>query len=68
MSLITVFGITLAYLWAFLTRPAFATDSNVGGYPKGARIMRSDGLGYWFNTVENNTTDPVAAPVVKDHK
>lgn len=39
----------------------FATDSNVGGYPKGARIMRSDGLGYWFNTVENNTTDPEAA-------
>lgn len=37
---------------------AFAADSNVGGYPKGARIMRSDGLGYWFNTVENNTTDP----------
>ncbi len=36
----------------------FAADSNVGGYPKGARIMRSDGLGYWFNTVENNTTDP----------
>jgi len=40
---------------------AFATDPNVGGYPKGARIMRSDGLGYWFNTVENNTTDPEAA-------
>ncbi len=39
----------------------FANDSNVGGYPKGARIMRSDGLGYWFNTVENNTTDPEAA-------
>ncbi len=39
----------------------FATDSNVGGYPKGARIMRSDGLGYWFNTVENNTTDPEVA-------
>lgn len=39
----------------------FAADSNVGGYPKGARIMRSDGLGYWFNTVENNTTDPEAA-------
>lgn len=36
----------------------FAADSNVGGYPKGARIMRSDGLGYWMNTVENNTTDP----------
>lgn len=39
----------------------FATDTNVGGYPKGARIMRSDGQGYWFNTVENNVTDPEAA-------
>jgi len=36
----------------------FAADANVGGYPKGARIMCSDGLGYWFNTVENNVTDP----------
>lgn len=36
----------------------FANDSNVGGYPKGARIMRSDGLGYWLNIAENNTTDP----------
>lgn len=43
---------------------AFATDSNVGGYPKGARIMRSDGLGYWFNTVENNTTNPEGAGAV----
>lgn len=39
----------------------FATDTYVGGYPKGARVMRSDGMGYWFNTVENNTTDPEAA-------
>jgi len=38
----------------------FAADSNVGGYPKGARVMRSDGLGYWINTTENNTTDPEA--------
>lgn len=36
----------------------FAADTNVVGYPKGARIMRSDGTGYWFNTVENNVTDP----------
>lgn len=36
----------------------FAADSNVNGYPKGARIMRSDGAGYWMNTVENNTVDP----------
>lgn len=39
----------------------FATDTNVNGYPKGARIMRADGLGYWFNTVENNVTDPESA-------
>jgi len=38
----------------------FAADTNVGGYPKGARVMRSDGLGYWINTTENNTTDPEA--------
>lgn len=39
---------------------AFANDSHVGGYPKGARVMRSDGMGYWLNTVDNNTTDPEA--------
>ena len=39
----------------------FATDTNVGGYPKGARVMRSDGAGYWFNTAENNVTDPEGA-------
>lgn len=42
----------------------FATDSNVGGYPKGARVLRSDGLGYWFNTTDNNTTDPEGAGAV----
>lgn len=42
----------------------FATDTNVGGYPKGARIMRTDGTGYWFNTVENNVTDPESAGAV----
>lgn len=39
---------------------AFATDSNVGGYPKGARILRADGNGYWLNQTDNNTTDPDA--------
>jgi hypothetical protein len=38
----------------------FAADSNVGGYPKGARVLRTDGLGYWINTTDNNTTDPEA--------
>lgn len=42
----------------------FAADSNVGGYPKGARVLRSDGLGYWFNTTDNNTTDPEGAGAV----
>ncbi len=38
----------------------FATDDNVNGYPRGAVVLRSDGLGGWLNTVENNTTDPEA--------
>ena len=41
----------------------FATDTNVAGYPKGARVLRSDGLGYWFNTVDGNATDPEANAV-----
>lgn len=50
----------------------FATNINVGGYPKGARVMRSDGAGYWINTVENNETNPeadgaAAAGWVPDH-
>jgi hypothetical protein len=36
----------------------FASDTNVNGYPKGARVLRSDGLGYWYNTADNNTTNP----------
>jgi len=39
----------------------FAGDTNVGGYPKGARVLRSDGLGYWFNTVDNQLVDPESA-------
>jgi hypothetical protein len=38
----------------------FANDSNVTGYPKGARVLRTDGLGYWLNTADNNVTDPEA--------
>ena len=37
---------------------SFATDTNVAGYPKGARVLRSDGLGYWLNTADDNQTDP----------
>ncbi|WP_332613363.1 glycine-rich domain-containing protein [Achromobacter sp. ESBL13] len=35
---------------------AFATA--VGGYPKGALLLRADLSGYWLNVVENNTTNP----------
>lgn len=41
----------------------FATDTNVSGYPKGARVMRSDGAGYWLNTTDNNEVDPESVTV-----
>jgi len=44
----------------FVYDATFATDDNVQGYPKGSRVLRSDGLGYWFNTVDGNTTNPEA--------
>ena len=43
---------------------SFVADVNVGGYPKGARILRTDGAGYWLNTTDNNTTDPESAGAV----
>jgi len=33
----------------------------VTGYPKGATLNRTDNLGAWLNTVDNNTTDPNSA-------
>lgn len=39
---------------------AFATDTNVNGYPKGAMLVRSDGTGFWVSTTDDNTTDPDA--------
>lgn len=35
---------------------AFSTA--VGGYPKGARVLRATGNGYWLSTADTNTTDP----------
>ena len=37
---------------------AFVADGNILGYPNGARVMRSDGAGYWLNTIDGNTVDP----------
>lgn len=36
----------------------FAESSDVGGYPKGARVLRSDGTGYWISQSDDNTTNP----------
>lgn len=33
----------------------------IGGYRAGARVQRTDGTGYWLNTVDGNTNDPEAA-------
>lgn len=30
----------------------------IGGYPKGAIVLRADGSGQWLNTTNNNSTDP----------
>lgn len=56
-----LFDITTAiqYLEAGMQFPyssAFATA--VGGYPLGAIVTRTDGSGFWRNTVPNNTTNP----------
>ncbi|MEK7888210.1 hypothetical protein AAB992_13915 [Burkholderia contaminans] len=40
--------------------PLFASSQAVGGYPKGALLMRADLSGFWFNTVDDNTTNPDA--------
>jgi len=35
---------------------AFSTA--IGGYPKGARVLKSSGSSYWISTVDNNVTNP----------
>lgn len=37
---------------------AFATDTNVGGYPKGSVLLRAALDGLWLNTTENNSVNP----------
>lgn len=36
----------------------FANDTNVAGYPAGARVLNTAGNGYWINLVDGNTTNP----------
>lgn len=55
-------SVAIQYLEAgngFVYNSTFSTA--IGGYKPGARVLRTDGRGYWLNTVDNNTTDPEAA-------
>ena len=45
---------------SFTYNAAFATDPNVSGYPQGAVLLQASGAGFWFNTVDNNQSDPDA--------
>lgn len=42
----------------FLYDGTFATA--IGGYPRGSRVLAANGTGYWFCTVDNNTSNPDA--------
>lgn len=35
-----------------------AMSTSVGGYPKGAFILKADASGFWQSTAENNTSNP----------
>ncbi len=42
----------------FVYDSVFANDSDVGGYPKGAVLLRSGGDGFWLNLADNNVNNP----------
>lgn len=35
-----------------------ATATAISGYPQGALIAKANGVGFWFNTIAGNTTNP----------
>ena len=37
---------------------AFASDSNIGGYPLGSNLPAADGRGEWYSAVNDNVTNP----------
>ncbi|MGF6604654.1 hypothetical protein P3T23_009410 [Paraburkholderia sp. GAS448] len=60
-----LFLLSLAIRWvqaggSFCYDAGFANDPAVGGYPRGAVLLRADLSGFWFNLADNNTTDPDA--------
>ena len=59
------YAITNAVRWSmaggfYTYDSAFANDANVNGYPRGALVLKAATNGYWYNTAENNVTDPDA--------
>lgn len=63
-----LYALSAALRWAnagggYVYDGTFAADANITGYPKGARILRSDGAGYWLNTIDGNTVDPESVTV-----
>lgn len=54
-------AITLIQQWqsagGFFTFDA-AFAASIGGYAKGAMLLKADGSGYWRNNVENNVANP----------
>lgn len=59
-----LYAVTLALRYleaggAYVYDTAFSTA--IGGYNVGARVLRTDGLGYWLNTIDANTTNPESA-------
>jgi hypothetical protein len=40
----------------FLWNSGFSTA--IGGYPRGARVLRAAGIGYWLSVADNNVTNP----------
>lgn len=42
----------------FVYDSVFANDADVGGYPKGAVLLRSGGDGFWLSLVDNNVSNP----------
>lgn len=56
-----LFSVTAIQQWqsaggAFKYDAAFA--SSVGGYPRGALLLKADTTGFWQSTVENNASNP----------
>jgi hypothetical protein len=56
-----LFALSAADVWysagaGFPFNAGFAVA--IGGYPKGARVLKADGSGYWLSITDNNSNNP----------